>query len=1427
MGNLFSVFLSDFILDYPVKLLQRIEFIRKSGSAIYGEHAYTGVINVITRKKDSLVSFGIASLATLSASALLNYDSQEHPFHFSAFVHQFKSDGSNAITGPFDGSIQRLSVYRSIKMINQKVTISAITFILFVCLCANVYSICPHNFSESILDIAHIKEVSLSVTAQKYPNADYVNIDQKHWISYNVDGTYEEWNAHAVKIMTENGRRQFQTISSYFTIPYNTTEFKRIEIIRPDGSQVSVDIEKNSRITIEHDQMKSNIFNPNQKILRVSIPKLEIGDILYSELMDNFSRVRTPDTWSDYVGMESVQPIIYNVYEVCAPVERPLEKIMIKNEIPDTITFQETRNEQYITYRWTAQNVPQAFPEPDMPPLYSQIQRLLVSTVKDWKDISKWYWELCKAPVNDTSPQMEEIVQTLIQDSPAPMEKIERIFFWVSQKIRYLGLTVEKEAPGYEPHPVKMTFERRAGVCRDKAALLVSMLRLAGFEAYPVLIMNGPKKDPEVPQPFFNHAVSCVLTEEGEYILMDATDENTRELFPAYLNDQSYLVARPDGDQLRTSPVAKASDNMMIIQTTGQLDDNGHLSAECQLRFEGINDNAYRGYFSQISFEERQTFLENLVKKIAPGANLDAFTIFPKDMLQTDQPLTINISFNAPDIRIQKNDTIMLPVFQVGTSVGIVRHLMGKMGLTKRKYPLKTHYACGVKEHLDLSLNESVGQLIRTPGFSPIDNEGVTYQKSMSVKNNHLTGDYVFKLEKPEYSPDEYQDLLKTLEVIEQNNKKMPIFGSFAALSNQLVKWYALCAPDAVVLTETVQYDIQSETQWTERRKLRLKILTYAGKKRFSDIQIPFHPPWESLTIKDASVMLKDGSITSINPEEINTMDAPWAGDAPRYPAAKTLVVSFPGVDIDSIISYTIIREIKHRPFFSNLVVWPILPGNNQLVEYPVQCINSYFRYRVPIAKKRLIFSFPQDLQIQLQEHPKGIGNLYENDTPIDIKKQYRHDKKIKTKTYQYDVENILPVKSEQFLPPWYSFNPVITATTETWQNFAQNLYARMILASLSQTTTRQKAKELTQTIQTPLAKIKAIRDYIVAHIRLIPINVNMIDIYKLSDADQTLQNGYGHAMDRAIVFYAMLRNIGFSPEFVIVSCTTNESIFFNALKEFPSQQWFQDVLVKVKIDKQIIYLNDTDQYAAVGVTRYQGRNALVLPDGTIEKITRQTQIYQSNLIENYTIALMDSGAATITQTCEYYGMTHANFNKKIAEMPPEKRSRYHQELIAKISQAAKALSQYQTDIQNYPATEKFSVTVNPYAVRDRNYVYLEMPGFSQGLAGVRKDKRSHPIYRPYYSRKEVNITIIAPNNFYSIITPKNKEMEIAPNSHILMQTIKDQSSPMPKLLIKQHIDIAPVLIDPDNYDDFLEVHHQLNHMASRLVLFEIKNKNN
>src|ERR1035438_1854149 len=118
-----------------------------------------------------------------------------------------------------------------------------------------------------------------------------------------------------------------------------------------------------------------------------------------------------------------------------------------------------------------------------MPPYEMTLQRLYVSTLPDWQAISKWYSDLSKSHLEATTPEMQQTVSNLTAGAQTDTEKNKAVFYHVSKKIRYMGLTPEKDRPGFEPHDVKITFEKKYGVCRDKAGLLVAMLREAGLNA--------------------------------------------------------------------------------------------------------------------------------------------------------------------------------------------------------------------------------------------------------------------------------------------------------------------------------------------------------------------------------------------------------------------------------------------------------------------------------------------------------------------------------------------------------------------------------------------------------------------------------------------------------------------------------------------------------------------------------------------------------------------------------------------------------------------------------------------------------------------------------------------------------------------------------------------------------------------------------
>jgi len=262
--------------------------------------------------------------------------------------------------------------------------------------------------------------------------------------------------------------------------------------------------------------------------------------------------------------------------------------------VKGTMSATTQTNGDSIVYHWEINNVPRMFDEPNMPPYDQVLQRLFVSTVPTWQDVSKWYWNLSKPHLDMTTPEMKQKVAELTKDASTDEEKVKAIFHFVSHDVRYMGRTPETDRPGFEPHDVCITFNKLYGVCRDKAGLLVEMLRLAGFNAYPVLINVGAKRDMEVPQPDFNHAITCVELKPGEYTLMDATDENTRELLPASDCNRSYLVCRPEGEVIKISPIKPPEENMMRLNTTAVLSSSGNLEGKSELSFDGINDNTWR-----------------------------------------------------------------------------------------------------------------------------------------------------------------------------------------------------------------------------------------------------------------------------------------------------------------------------------------------------------------------------------------------------------------------------------------------------------------------------------------------------------------------------------------------------------------------------------------------------------------------------------------------------------------------------------------------------------------------------------------------------------------------------------------------------------------------------------------------------------------
>ena len=750
------------------------------------------------------------------------------------------------------------------------------------------------------------------VTSAKYPDADSVTVNDIEKVAYNPDGTSETLDECWTKILTEKGRRDESSVTLRYSKRYGAAEILYVGVIGADGKEREVDVSKTTKESTDNSSMSANIYDPLDLKIVCTIPGLKVGDTVHVKTVRKTLKPRCVGKWSDISVMEWSHPIVRATFEVKAPKERPLRNIEIFHPLGNIATNLTVAADGSTVHTFTVTNSAQVFPDPSMPPLYTQVQNVRVSTAADWPEISKWYWELCAPHLAKTNAAMLAKVKELragAKGSGPEREDavIRAIYKFVSQEVRYMGLTMEDTSPGYAPHDVDVTFDNRYGVCRDKAGLLVAMLRAAGFRAFPVLIHAGAKLEPSMPQPFFNHAIAAVDRGNFDYVLMDPTNENTKDIFPAYLNDKSYIVARPEGDQLRTSPTPSPDHNTLSAVTRGRLKKDGSMFVESKLRFLGINDTAYRGAFARWKPEDRVKFFDRALKRLVPGAEIVRVEVGPKDMRDTEQPLTAEVAANLPEMLLRGRTQVELNLPTLTKVLGIVNFVLGDTSLEKRKYPLVLDVAPQTDETLVIDLGDALGAAANLPRTTVITN-GCGYWREFKVADGKLTMRRRLNVSKVEFSPAEYVRLRESLKEVEKTERERPVF-----------RVNRLAEANVRYLLDRSETDIVSDREWKREETVVKQVLTYEGKKRSAELKFSYNPAVQSLELAYATVSNRNGRVYSVSAKEQNVMDCGWAASAPRYPASRMLIVNLPSVEIGSVISYKVVHSVTNAaaPFYA------------------------------------------------------------------------------------------------------------------------------------------------------------------------------------------------------------------------------------------------------------------------------------------------------------------------------------------------------------------------------------------------------------------------------------------------------------------------------------------------------------------------------
>lgn len=761
---------------------------------------------------------------------------------------------------------------------------------------------------------------------------------------------------------------------------------------------------------------------------------------------------------------------------------------------------------------------------------------------------------------------------------------------------------------------------------------------------------------------------------------MDPTNENTKDLFPSYLCNNSYLVCRPEGENLMTTPVPPPEENALDIESSAALSRDGSMFFETEIALKGINDTMYRGALVKRTPEERVKTFERILKMSVSGAELIKCDITPKDLCDTSVPMSVRIAARFPEMVIRGKTRDELTVPTISKTLGLVNWLLeGNTSLETRKYTLKLDTTACVREHLSVDLGGALGDVLELPQGERTEG-GYDYERTFAVTNGTLTMDRSLTVSAVEFSPEQYLDLREEIKSVEAAERKKPVFVS-DWLKDADVRW----------ILDSSETTIFSDKAWVTTNTVVKEVLTYAGKKGSAELKFAFNPSVERLGILSAVVSNKDGRVYSISDREQNLMDCGWAAAAPRYPASKLLVVNLPSVEIGSVISYQYVRDVTNAPaaFYSTYNF-----DSHEPLERKVVRVNDWRR---EVVRPRRIAKEPNQ--------PRG---------------EFWRDQEIVSKG--------------------------------DWRGAAEWLREAVEVDGIGEDF-RLETKD-----------VKGIRDWMAKYVKIAGPGLYELPIkLQLTDPGVVLKERYATRLDYIRTMCALLRGAGYEADVVFAADDADEPEATRDRIKFrkPNVRAFSAALCRVREREggllgfggtlKEYFIGTENQYAPIGPTTYEGCDYFDPENGEFGVVTVPEAKFSDFTAERSEYIVRENGAVDLTVENEICGSGVGGFRKTYSEMLPEIRSRRYQALLGNVAQAASATSELETDVEGYPARQKFSCYVPDFATLQGDSITIQIPPLVSSIPSCIGSARQTPFAVSATDWESEDVTIRFPEGYTEI----------------------------------------------------------------------------
>ncbi len=456
------------------------------------------------------------------------------------------------------------------------------------------------------------KDLFAAASAVPADGANIAILEDDDAYSFDEQGRMTHVGYTVYKVLTEKGAEAWDSISIGWEPWHEARPELRVRVVTPDFAEHALDPKNLNETPAREGDYK--IYSDGKR-LHAPFPAIAAGAVVEEEYVEHetqplFAGGRSG--WTTF-GREDI-PVEHSHLEFDAPASLPLRTgVLLLQEKPQRIEANGRVKVIYDVGR--LEGLPDG--DPNFPSDVARFPQVSYSTGASWQAMATEYAKIVDSRAQTAAVQ--SLVDGLIAGKKTTAEKEAVLLDYLDRQVRYTG--IEFGGAAIVPHEPAETLAKKYGDCKDKATLLVTMLRAAGIPAYVALLNAGSRMDVPAELPgmgLFDHAivyVPAIAAAGSPALWIDATDRYARlGQLPIADQGRMSLIARPETTALTQIPLSNSKENTLLEHRTITLSENGPAMVTEKTQPRGVYESRYRSYYADKPDKDTRDNLSSYVK---------------------------------------------------------------------------------------------------------------------------------------------------------------------------------------------------------------------------------------------------------------------------------------------------------------------------------------------------------------------------------------------------------------------------------------------------------------------------------------------------------------------------------------------------------------------------------------------------------------------------------------------------------------------------------------------------------------------------------------------------------------------------------------------------------------------------------------------